>query len=173
MSCSALTSSPPCTPTRAPPSSPPRSPSACVPFPVLLESAQLTMDRSCSQPGGVEKIHPVGPLAPSEQALLDACLPDLASNIAKVRSPPFVLWVWTKAADEGARAGSRLHPQPPRQGVSKRRFGFAFPKYRRERFSAVHRLGEGGEGLSTACEIRGWSSSVLPCSLWLCFSRFE
>jgi malate dehydrogenase len=34
-------------------------------------------------PNGVETIHPVGPLAPAEQALLDACLPDLANNIAK------------------------------------------------------------------------------------------
>ncbi|KAK4703768.1 malate dehydrogenase, partial [Phenoliferia sp. Uapishka_3] len=34
-------------------------------------------------PNGVETIHPVGDLHPSEQALLDACLPDLAKNIAK------------------------------------------------------------------------------------------
>ncbi|KAM0754580.1 malate dehydrogenase, partial [Meredithblackwellia eburnea MCA 4105] len=34
-------------------------------------------------PNGVEKIHPVGDLHPSEQALLDACLPDLAKNISK------------------------------------------------------------------------------------------
>jgi malate dehydrogenase len=35
------------------------------------------------QPNGVEKIHPVGPITVEEQKLLDACLPDLKSNIEK------------------------------------------------------------------------------------------
>ncbi|GLB45932.1 putative malate dehydrogenase [Lyophyllum shimeji] len=32
---------------------------------------------------GVEKIHPLGPLSPEEQKLLEACLPELKKNIEK------------------------------------------------------------------------------------------
>jgi malate/lactate dehydrogenase len=35
------------------------------------------------QVNGVEKIHPIGPLSPEEQKLLDACLPELKKNIDK------------------------------------------------------------------------------------------
>ena len=52
------------------------SPSLFIPDDVVLT------DDTLRQPNGVETIHPVGDLAPSEQALLDACLPDLAKNIA-------------------------------------------------------------------------------------------
>ncbi|CAL1701907.1 unnamed protein product [Somion occarium] len=34
-------------------------------------------------PNGVEKVHPLGPLSPSEEKLLAACLPDLKKNIEK------------------------------------------------------------------------------------------
>ncbi|KAK2460056.1 hypothetical protein APHAL10511_007933 [Amanita phalloides] len=36
-------------------------------------------------PNGVEKIHPLGPLSPEEQKLLEVCLPDLKKNIEKGR----------------------------------------------------------------------------------------
>ena len=75
---SAPTSTLPSTPTRESPSSLPTSPSACV---LSLITPPYRTDES-RQPNGVETIHPVGKLAPSEQALLDACLPDLAKNIA-------------------------------------------------------------------------------------------
>jgi len=34
-------------------------------------------------PNGVEKIHPIGPISPEEQKLLDAALPELKKNIEK------------------------------------------------------------------------------------------
>lgn len=34
-------------------------------------------------PNGVEKIHPIGPISPEEEKLLQACLPDLKKNIEK------------------------------------------------------------------------------------------
>jgi malate dehydrogenase len=35
------------------------------------------------QVNGVEKIYPIGELSPEEQKLLDACLPELKTNIEK------------------------------------------------------------------------------------------
>lgn len=35
------------------------------------------------QPNGVEKIHPIGPLSAEEEKLMEACLPDLKTNIEK------------------------------------------------------------------------------------------
>ena len=36
-----------------------------------------------AQLNGVDKIHPIGPISPEEQKLLDACLPELKKNIEK------------------------------------------------------------------------------------------
>jgi malate dehydrogenase len=43
-------------------------------------ASQVTLGKE-----GVEKIHPVGDLDASEQKLIEACLPELAKNIKKVR----------------------------------------------------------------------------------------
>jgi malate dehydrogenase len=37
----------------------------------------------CFQKNGVEKIYPLGPLSAEEEKLLEACLPDLKTNIEK------------------------------------------------------------------------------------------
>jgi hypothetical protein len=44
----------------------------------------LTLTRDDLQPEGVEKIHPLGQITEAERALIDAAVPELASNIDKV-----------------------------------------------------------------------------------------
>ena len=38
------------------------------------------------QPDGVKEIFPIGDISPSEQKLLEACLPELKKNIEKGKS---------------------------------------------------------------------------------------
>ena len=48
-----------------------------------VSSSAKHSDEYFLQPGGVAKIHPLGPLTAEEEKLLEACLPDLKKNIEK------------------------------------------------------------------------------------------
>ena len=61
-------------------------------FLVMVECEYDTdLDMILSQPEGVKSIKPIGKVTPFEQKLIEAAIPELETNIEKVRSIPYPL----------------------------------------------------------------------------------